>query len=46
MRAKALSLSALLDEEPASGSILNLIAPTHPAISPPATDEVEAEGEL
>ncbi len=35
MRAKALSLAALLREEPVPGSILTLIAPTHPAISPP-----------
>ncbi len=34
MRAKALSLAALLREAPAAGSILTLIAPTHPAISP------------
>jgi cell division protein FtsQ len=35
MGAKALSLSALLHEQPPPGSILTLIAPTHPAISPP-----------
>jgi len=35
MSAKALSLAALLREQPAEGSTLTLIAPTHPAISPP-----------
>jgi cell division protein FtsQ len=35
MTAKALSLAALIREQPAPGSILTLIAPTHPAISPP-----------
>lgn len=34
MREKALSLAALLREEPPEGSILTLIAPTNPAISP------------
>jgi hypothetical protein len=36
MKAKALSLDALLREQPAAGSTLTLIAPTHPAISPPS----------
>jgi len=35
MTAKALSLAALLREQPAPGSILTLIAPTHPAVSSP-----------
>jgi cell division protein FtsQ len=35
MRAKALSLAALIREQPAPGSILTLIAPTHPAVTPP-----------
>ena len=35
MSAKALSLAALLREQPAEGSTLTLIAPTHPAVSPP-----------
>ena len=35
MGAKALSLAALLREQPRSGSTLTLIAPTHPAVSPP-----------
>jgi cell division protein FtsQ len=35
MRAKAVSLAALLREQPAPGSILTLIAPTHPAVTPP-----------
>lgn len=35
MRAKALSLAALLREQPAPGSVLTLVAPSHPAISPP-----------
>ncbi|MDP9144683.1 MAG: hypothetical protein M3N43_08295, partial [Actinomycetota bacterium] len=34
MKAKALSLDALLREQPAADSTLTLIAPTHPAISP------------
>ena len=42
MRAKALSLHALLREQPPTGSTLTLIAPTHPAISPPGT-EVEGQ---
>lgn len=37
MREKALSLAALLEEQPAPGSILTLIAPTHPAITPPSS---------
>ncbi|HEU5113892.1 MAG TPA: FtsQ-type POTRA domain-containing protein [Acidimicrobiia bacterium] len=35
MGAKALSLAALLRDQPPSGSTLTLIAPTHPAVSPP-----------
>lgn len=35
MTAKALSLAALIREQPAAGSILTLLAPTHPAVSPP-----------
>jgi cell division protein FtsQ len=35
---KALSLAALLAESPAEGSILTLIAPRNPAVSPPSTD--------
>jgi cell division protein FtsQ len=35
MAAKALSLAALLREQPDPGSTLTLIAPTHPAVSPP-----------
>jgi hypothetical protein len=34
MGEKALSLAALIREQPATGSILNLIAPTNPAVSP------------
>jgi cell division protein FtsQ len=34
MRQKALSLAALIREQPPEGSILTLIAPTNPAISP------------
>jgi cell division protein FtsQ len=34
MRQKALSLAALIREQPPEGSILNLIAPTNPAVSP------------
>jgi len=35
MREKAVSLAALLREQPVPGSILTLIAPTHPAETPP-----------
>ena len=35
MTAKALSLAALIGQQPAPGSILTLIAPTHPAVTPP-----------
>jgi cell division protein FtsQ len=35
MDAKARSLTALLAEQPAPGSTLNLIAPAHPAVTPP-----------
>jgi cell division protein FtsQ len=35
MTAKALSLAALIREQPVAGSILTLIAPTHPAVSAP-----------
>jgi hypothetical protein len=34
MGEKALSLAALLREQPPAGSILTLIAPTNPAITP------------
>jgi hypothetical protein len=34
MGEKALSLAALIREQPPAGSTLNLIAPTNPAISP------------
>lgn len=39
MEAKARSLDALLREQPAEGSILNLIAPTHPAASVPEENQ-------
>lgn len=35
MRAKALSLAALLDQHPRPGSTLVMIAPAHPAVTPP-----------
>jgi len=35
MTAKALSLAALIRQQPAPGSILTLLAPTHPAVTPP-----------
>jgi hypothetical protein len=35
MDAKARSLTALLAEQPAQGSTLILIAPAHPAVTPP-----------
>jgi hypothetical protein len=38
MRAKALGLKALLRETIPAGSTLVLVAPTHPAVSPPSTD--------
>jgi hypothetical protein len=44
MTAKALSLDALLREQPAAGSILTLIAPTHPAISPPGNGQDSRSG--
>jgi cell division protein FtsQ len=43
MEAKALSLSALLREQPPLGSTLTLIAPSHPAISPPGIADPEAK---
>jgi len=45
MGAKALSLSALLEEEPEPGSVLTLIAPTHPATSPPADTNQDEEAQ-
>jgi hypothetical protein len=44
MKAKALSLDALLREQPAAGSTLTLIAPTHPAISPPGNGQESRGG--
>jgi hypothetical protein len=41
MAEKALSLTALLEEEPPNGSRLTLIAPTHPATLSPSADEVD-----
>ena len=46
MRAKALSLAALLDVDPPKDAVLTLIAPTHPAVTPPKSsesEEIEAE---
>lgn len=43
MEAKARSLQALLAEQPPSGSTLNLIAPTHPAVIPPAESQPETQ---
>jgi cell division protein FtsQ len=43
MQAKALSLAALLLEGPPAGSILNLIAPTHPATSVPGDGSIDEE---
>lgn len=40
MKAKALSLGALLQESIPEGSTLILIAPTHPAISPPDSSQM------
>lgn len=45
MEAKALSLDALLDEQPPAGSTLTLIAPTHPAISLPGNVPTDPEGQ-
>ncbi len=39
MRAKALSLAALLEESIPEGSTLILVAPSHPAVSPPPLEE-------
>jgi hypothetical protein len=41
MTEKALSLTALLEEEPPNGSRLTLIAPTHPATLSPSADDVD-----
>ncbi len=43
MEAKALSLVALLEEKPPRGSLLTLIAPAHPAVTPPQSRE-ESQG--
>lgn len=45
MAAKGLSLAALLLEEPPPGSILTLIAPTHPATSPSVDEPVGEDDE-
>ncbi len=43
MTAKALSLTALLREEPDLGSILTLVAPSHPAVTPASFPAVPQE---
>lgn len=45
MTEKALSLAALLEENPPEGSLLTLIAPTHPAGLPPSADDTDANGD-
>jgi hypothetical protein len=45
MAAKGLSLAALLREEPAPGSTLTLIAPTHPATSSSVEEPVSEDDE-
>ncbi len=42
MTAKALSISALLQEDLAPGSILNVIAPTNPAVSTPDSEKKDS----
>ena len=44
MEAKARSLMVLLQESPAENSMLILIAPSHPAVQPPATASTSPEG--
>lgn len=41
MTEKALSLAALLEENPPQGSLLTLIAPTNPAELPPSADDAD-----
>lgn len=41
MTEKALSLAALLEENPAKGSTLVLIAPTNPAVMTPSADDLD-----
>jgi hypothetical protein len=43
MTTKALALTALLSEPLPEGSLLILVAPAYPAVSPPATSEGEDE---
>jgi POTRA domain, FtsQ-type len=43
MREKALSLSALLEEDLPAGAVLVLIAPTNPAVMSPGADDVTAD---
>lgn len=46
MKAKALSLGAMLHESIPEGSTLILIAPTHPAVSPPDSAETLGDSEV
>ncbi|NIS33395.1 MAG: hypothetical protein GWN79_16305, partial [Actinobacteria bacterium] len=39
MEAKARALAAVLDESPAPGSVITLVAPTRPAVLPPGEGE-------
>ncbi|MGA7098223.1 MAG: FtsQ-type POTRA domain-containing protein [Acidimicrobiia bacterium] len=43
MEAKALSLAALLQEEIPAGSVLTMIAPAHPAVTPPVSSLVSSD---
>ena len=45
MKAKALSLDALLRESIPDGSTLVLVAPAHPAVSPPTTEAAPEEAD-
>lgn len=45
MSDKALSLAALIAEDPAPGSVINVIAPTNPAVTPPTTVGEQGSGE-
>ena len=43
MTDKALSLAALLGEDLPAGSVINMTAPTNPAVAPPASEEEAAD---
>jgi cell division protein FtsQ len=45
MEAKALSLAGVLEEKPPRGSLLTLIAPAHPAYTPPQSRDDDQAGQ-